>query len=415
MRVPVLLVCLWLVVFPTVAQDQADKEDPDHMPLRPVEVGNDWASIGVGGIISVDGLDFIQDAASEQQVGDLTEFRAAAVSAARFVIYGHLGRDYSVDYYMDWGYNGFDAGFDINHDDEYTLYNLEISLPKTPIGKLTIGRMKAPTTISRSWSGTYLPLAVRQAPVSALTKSRDDGVRLTNTALKKHLFWGVGVFNDWLTEGKSFDDTNTYVTGRVSGLVFDDRQNEHLLQIGLGLRWTDFVGDSIRFRAGPGIPFVPSFLDTGVMPGDEALWLTGELAWRKRNLMLTTEHIRTELDSPTIGDPTFAGSYVWFEWTLTGESRSWNYDKAEFGRPLPTRDFTKNGKGLWSLGFAVNDTDLSEGLIDGGDMQQAIIGVNWYPQKSYRWGLEYGRTRLDRQGLDSTTNFLHLFFHVSNL
>lgn len=390
-------------------------ENPDHMPLRTPVADNGRASIAVGGIISVDGLDMIQDDASEQQVGDLTEFRGAGLTAARFVVYGHLGSEHLVEYYSDWGYNGFSQGFDITADDEYSLYNLEIGFPKTPIGKLTVGRMKAPTTISRSWGGAYLPTAFRQAPVSAMTKSRDNGVRLTNTAFDKRLSWGVGVFNDWLTDGRSIGDANTYVTGRVSGLVFDDKEDEHMLEVGLGMRWTDFVEDSIRFKAGPGVPFVPNFLDTGDMPGDEVRWLSGELAWRKEKFMLTAEHIRTELDSPAIGNPTFAGSYVWFEWTLTGETRAWNYDDALFGRPLPSRDFTKGGKGLWSLSFAVNDTDLNEGLVNGGDMQQVMIGVNWYPQKSYRWGLAYGRTWLDRDGLESKSDFLHLFIHLSNL
>jgi len=390
-------------------------EDPDHMPERWLTADNGWASITAGGIISVDGLETIQDDESVQQVGDLTEFSGAGLTAARFVLFGHLGTKRLVEYYTDWGYNGFEEGFDITTDDEYTLHNLEIRFPKTPVGVLTIGRMKAPTTISRLWGGAYLPTAFRQAPVSALTKSRDSGVRLTNTALDRRLTWGVGVFNDWIIEGRSIDDTNTYVTGRVSGLVFDDKQTEHLLELGLGMRWTNFVDDSIRFSARPGIPFVPYYLDTGDIPGDEARWLTGELAWRKERFMLTAEHIRTDLDSPAIGDPSFAGSYVWFEWTLTGESRAWNYDDALFGRPLPSRDFTKGGKGLWSLSFAVNDTDLNDGLINGGDMQQVMLGVNWYPQKSYRWGLAYGRTWLDRDGLESKSDFLHLFIHLSNL
>ena len=227
--------------------------------------------------------------------------------------------------------------------------------------------------------------------------------------------WGVGVFNDWLTKGNSFGDTNTYLTGRATGLLFDDQPNENLFQIGLGFRWTNFVEDSLRFHAAPGIPFVPDYLDTGDMPGEEARWLTSEFAWRKHNFLLSGEHVRTRLDSPTIGNPTFKGSYVWFEWTLTGESRTFNYDTALFGRPIPTRDFTRGGMGLWSLGLAYSDTDLNESLIDGGDMQQFTIGINWYPQKSYRWALEYGRVALDRQGLHSISKYLHVVFHVSNL
>jgi phosphate-selective porin len=390
-------------------------DDPKRMPLRTIEASNDWASISVGGVVSVDGLDMIQDDASEQQVGDLTEFRQSALTAARVAFSGHLGREHPVNFYVDLGYNGFGEGFDITSDDEYSLYNLEFTFPEMRIGKLTVGRMKAPATISRVSGGAYLPTAFRQAPVSALTKSRDDGVRLTNTAFDKRMTWGVGVFNDWLTAGQNIGDTNTHVTGRVTGLVFDDKDNEQLLEVGLGMRWTDFVEDSIRFRAGPGVPFVPDYLDTGDLPGDEARWLTGEVSWRKRNFMITAEHVRTELDSPTIGNPTFSGSYVWLEWTMTGETRSWNYDKAEFGRPIPAHDFTKGGRGLWSFAFAVNDTDLKEGLVDGGDMQQVMFGINWYPSQSFRWGLAYGRTWLDRDGIDSTTDFLHLFIYLSNI
>jgi len=393
----------------------SEEEDPDHVPLRTIELNNDRASIYLAGIVSVDGLSYDQDEESRQQVGDLTEFEGGVISAARIVIGGHLGRDHQAEYYVDWGYNGFDEGFDIVHDDEFSLYNLEIKFPELRIGELTIGRMKAPSNLSRNWGGAYLPTAVRQAPVNSLTKSRDDGVRLTNTAFDKRLTWGVGVFNDWLTKGTNLSETNTYVTGRVAGLVFDDKENEHLLQVGLGMRLSDFVEDSIRFRAGPGVPSLPNFLDTGDMPADGVSWLTGEFAWRKRNFMVTAEHVQTDLDSPTIGNPTFRGSYVWFEWTMTGESRSWNYDQSLPKRPQPSRDFTKGGKGLWNLVFAINDTDLNQGLIEGGDMQQAMIGINWFPQKSFRWGLGYGRTWLDRDGIDSTSDFLHLFIHLSNL
>ena len=394
---------------------EPDYDDPDHVQARSIEANNGWASFGFGGAAAIDAVELDLDDASQQQFGGAAENERAGVTAARLILSGHLGRSHPVNYYVDWGYNGFDEGFDINAEDDYTLYNLEFRFPETRLGKLTVGRMKAPTTISRVWSGIYLPVSARQAPVSALTRARDDGVRLTNTAFDKRMTWGIGVFNDWLTVGRDIGDTNTYVTGRVTGLVLDDQPEGHLLHVGIGFRWTDFVEETIRFRAKPGVPLVPDYLDTGDMPSDGARWLTTEVAWRKKNLMLTAEHIRTDLDSPSIGNPTFTGSYVWLEWMLTGETRSFNKEKATFGRPIPFHDFSRGGNGLWSLGLAFNDTDLNEGLIDGGDMQQVTIGINWYPQKSYRWGLEYGRMWLDRDGLDSTSEFLHLFFHVTNL
>ena len=398
-----------------ITPPEPETEDPDHMPHRMIGVNYGWASIGIGGIISVDGLDLIQDEASKQQVGDLTQYRGGELTAARFVIFGHFGKNFPITYYTDMGYNGFEEGFDIVNDDEFSIYNLEFTFPMMGIGTLTIGKMKAPASLSRNWGGAYMPTALRAAPISALTKSRDDGVRLTNTAFYKRMTWGVGVFNEWLTLGKSFNNTNTYVTGRVTVLVFDDRENRHLLQMGVGMRWTNSVENYVRFRSRPGVPTVPKYLDTGDMTGDKVTWLTGELAWRKRNLMITAEHVRTDVSSPTFGDPTFTGSYLWFEWTLTGETRKWNYDSALPGRPLPSKDFTKGGKGLWALALAVVDADLNEGLIDGGDMQQVMIGINWYPQRSFRWGLHFNRTWLNRFGIKGTTDFLHLFLHVSNL
>ena len=160
---------------------------------------------------------------------------------------------------------------------------------------------------------------------------------------------------------------------------------------------------------------VPDFLDTGEMPGDAARWLTADFAYRKDRLLVSGEYIRTDLDSPLIADPGFTGSYVWAEWSLTGEVRNYNADKGVFTRPLPAHDFSMGGMGAWSLAFAVNDTDLNEGTIDGGDMQQVSIGINWYPEKSYRWGLEFSRIWLDRMGLESETDVAHLFLHVSNL
>ena len=44
-----------------------------------------------------------------------------------------------------------------------------------------------------------------------------------------------------------------------------------------------------------------------------------------------------------------------------------------------------------------------------------MIGIIWYPQKSFRWGLACNRTWLDRNGIESTSDFLHLFIHLSNL
>jgi len=398
-----------------IITEVAEAEDPDHVYVRPLVVGNKWASIGIGGIISTDAIGLMQDDESIGQVGDLTQYEGGGISAARIALYGHLGKSFAIGYYMDMGYNGFSEGFDIENNDEFTIYNLEIMFPKTWFGNFTIGKMKAPAGLSRNWGGAYMPTAVRAASINALTKSRDEGVKLTNTAFDKRMTWGVGLFNEFLTLKQSFNRTNTYVTGRLTGLVFDNKEINHLLQLGLGTRWTNSAENFVRFKASPGVPFIPEFINTDVMPGDGVIWLNGELAWRKRNFMINAEHVWTKVNSPTVGNPSFNGSYVWFEWTLSGESRVWNYEKALPGRPQPSRDFPKGGKGLWALVLSLNNTDLNDGDITGGKMQEINIGVNWYPQKSFRWGLFYTYAWLDKGGMNGNSQFIHLFLHVSNL
>ena len=98
--------------------------------------------------------------------------RPGAWVCARFAISGHIGRELPMHYYIDYGYNGFDAGFDLSDDDEYTLYNLELRPPETPLGQLTVGRHKALASISKNWAGAYLPLFARPAPVSSCPASR---------------------------------------------------------------------------------------------------------------------------------------------------------------------------------------------------------------------------------------------------
>jgi phosphate-selective porin OprO/OprP len=326
------------------------------------------------------------------------------------------GRDYKVNYYIDYGYNGFDEGFDLKPEGEWSLYNLEVTLPKTRLGTFTIGRQKAPESLSRVWTGQYLTMAIRSVPISVLTASRDNGIRLNNSAFNQRMTWGVGAFNDWLREkGTSFSDTDTYYVGRVTGLPIYADDGDHLMHLGLSTRFTGLESNSLRFRGRPGFFFGPDFIDTGELHGDGARWLIGEFAWKKKNFMVVAETVHTSIDSPSLGNPDFKGSYVWAEWTLTGESRSYNLTKATWNRPIPNSIFGTGGWGLWSIVASWSDTDLDDGLVTGGRLEEYVLGLSWYPSKSFRWGFEVGRARLDRYNIRGKTTFAQLYLHITNI
>ena len=359
---------------------------------------------------------FDQDANSILQVGSLDEYERAEVTAARLGLSGFIGRDYRVYYYIDYGYNGFEEGFKLQQDDEWSLYNLEVTFPKTRLGTFTVGRMKAPESISRVMGGLYEPTSLRSVPINVLTASRDNGIRLTNTALDDRMTWGTGIYNDWLSNsGQSFDETNTYIVGRVTGLpIFADGGN-HLLHLGLSARGTSMENESIRFRGKPGFSVGPDYLDTGDLQGKGARWLIGEFSWKKDNFLILAETVHTAIDSPTLGDPTLKGSYVWAEWTLTGESRGYDQSRGIWNRPLPNSNFTAGGTGLWSVTASWSDTDLDDKGVSGGRLEEYILGVSWFPQKGFRWGIEIGRASLDRFNIRGKTTFAQFYLHVTTL
>lgn len=388
-----------------------------QMPRRQVQLVYDNWDMTAAGLVALDYVQYDQDSASRQQVGDLTPFEGGDVADARLAVYGRLGGENSpVSYYVDLGFNGFQEGFDRTDDDDITLFNLELTTQIRRLGSLTVGRMKDYASNTRIMGGAWLPTTARSNPINALTRSRDNGLRLTNTAFNKRMTWALGLYNDWLSQSDTdFDEANTFATGRVTGLLLDDPDGEQLFHVGMSGRWTDAAEDTIRFRARPSIFSAPEFMDTGDIEFDDGQWFIGDVVWRKRNFMVMAEHVKTQIKSPTSGDLDFSGTSATFEWTLTGEGRGYNRDRGSVDRPIPNFDFGRGGKGLWAFALSWSDTDLTDGVVEGGEMEQIIAGISWYPSRSVRWGLEYSWIDLDRFGISGRTEFVHLFAHLGNL
>jgi len=87
------------------------------------------------------------------------------------------------------------------------------------------------------------------------------------------------------------------------------------------------------------------------------------------------------------------GGYVYFTWTITGESRPWDETQGEFGQLIPNG----NGKGLgaWELAFRFSNLSLSDtdaGIL-GGRANNYTAGVNWYPTPNLVVQLNYTKVQ----------------------
>jgi phosphate-selective porin OprO/OprP len=152
-------------------------------------------------------------------------------------------------------------------------------------------------------------------------------------------------------------------------------------------------------------------VDTGDIAADGMLQTGVELGAAWRNLYASAEAFRFEIDPSAAGAPdaAFGGWYVQGAWTLTGEKRSWNAASGGFQgvRPAHSFDPSAGAWGAWELAarYSVLDLNHAEGAagaarpasgIRGGEQRVTTVGLNWYPNRTVRFLLDYQWVDIDR-------------------
>ena len=133
-----------------------------------------------------------------------------------------------------------------------------------------------------------------------------------------------------------------------------------------------------------------------------------ELGLKQGPFWMISEYIRTDVDSNSFDDPTFAGFHVSGTWALTGEQRGYDRNKGLFDKLIPMQSVQSGGVGAWELVVRYSELDLSDGLVEGGDMSRMSIGVNWWPNRAFKGTIQYGAIDLDRLGVSSSSNVIQV-------
>jgi phosphate-selective porin OprO/OprP len=69
---------------------------------------------------------------------------------------------------------------------------------------------------------------------------------------------------------------------------------------------------------------------------------------------------------------------------------------------------TAGGPGAWEIVTRYSALDLTDALIEGGEMSRVSLGANWYATSSFKATVQYGWIDLDRFGIRSTTRVLQI-------
>ena len=123
--------------------------------------------------------------------------------------------------------------------------------------------------------------------------------------------------------------------------------------------------------------------------------------------MLGFEYIGTDVNAPQSGNPFLSGYHVTGSWAVTGEMRAYRKRSGTFD-PLPvSRPVNQGGWGAVELACRYSNTDLTDGTVDGGEMDILSLGVNWWFTRSTQFSVNYRHISLDRLGTQGDSSGLN--------
>lgn len=284
----------------------------------------------------------------------------------------------------------------------------------------TAGSFKVPFGLEAVSSAKYITFMERGLP-SAFLNLRSLGAMAATAG--DNWTGAVGLFGEPVTT-QNVDDEGWGPAGRLTWAPF--WKKDRVLHVGAGGQYrvpgdnaNGSLRERVRFRSKPesniisdnltqcgsptdtGCAGFPAgqgrssgrLVDTGNISGDVNYYTLGglEAAAVYGPFSLQAEYTRADVNRELAEDLAFDGYYVYGSWFLTGESRNYRPDKGIFDVLKPKRDFSLHGGGwgAWEVGLRFSSLDLSDENVDGGEIQDLTVGLNWYPNPYIRFMANY--------------------------
>ena len=370
------------------------------------EFETSWISLRLGFAAMEDGVFYVQDSASRQQMGDLTNealFRLDDLSLS--------GR---IKFARPWTFQvaGNYRGLDPTSSRGWTWTYFYLGIPIGDLATVTLGKQKLGVGLEMMENGRDIPFMERSVMTTATTfvDSHIVGARLWGSAAGGRMSWSAGWFNNWLDDGLSFGQSGNIFSGRLTGIAAESGWGKRLLHIGVSGVYREAQNGSFKAKSVPEVYEAPDFIDTGTFPGNHSSSFAGELAAVRGPVTLSGELTSTSVSSPQTDNPHFLGGYVMASWCLTGESRPYDRAVGTFGAIQPANPFSfgHGGRGAWEVAARYSSMDLTSGTVQGGRFDRLSGALSWYPTKQWRLEFNCGYGTLDRYGLRGHTSFYQL-------
>lgn len=317
--------------------------------------------------------------ALEEEVGDIEN--SVEVRRARLYSSGTIYDN--VEYKLQFDFAGGDADL----KDGYV--GIKKMFGNTGV---RIGHFNEPFCLDELTSSKYISF-IERSTSTAFAPGRNMGAMLHGHNNKKSATWALGYFRNTDDYG---EDSNkaSHFTGRATFTPMYEDKGKRALHLGIAASHRDYVSTA-RFRARPEVHDTHRFVDTGSFDADSALALGLEAALVEGPFSLQGEYMRTSVSVPTDDSPTFSSYYLQATCFLTGEHRKYKPKSGGFSRTKPHSDFLtmtedeKPHSGAWELTARYSALDLDDAAINGGQLKDITLGLNWYLNPNTRMMVNY--------------------------
>ena len=272
------------------------------------------------------------------------------------------------------------------------------------LGKLRVGWMSEPFSLERQTGAYNTGLMERSLPAQTFAPGSNIGTMVHDSGPKGRFTWAAGIFSVGQENDNNASGSRLSLTGRGTYLLAYRNEGRDLLHVGLSLSARSPTGGDTRYRSRPEARFVDYLVDTGNMQASSITLRGLEVAAVRGPLWMAAEHIRSKVSAQSLDDPTFKGTYLEVGWFLTGENRPYRTNSGTFDRVRPFTKYTKgnpfrkrNG-GAWELVGRLSRVDLTDGLVEGGELTNISGALSWYINGTTRVELNYIHASPKNQG-----------------
>lgn len=378
-------------VFDTI---QHSNKKTFHKPGSWTKFDTRFTTIKLGGGILYDGVTYIQDDISKEQIQCEPAIKARDI---RITSSGELKFKRSISWKIGLMYDGT--------ADEWLLRESGVMIAFPEIsGNIFIGRTKEGFSMNKIMVGYAGWTMERQMGIDIIPILA-DGIKYLGYYPKSRILLSLGAFADYTSKSHSFSTYHWQVIGRIGYLPIYSPSEKKLLQLAINTRYGKPVNNSFRLRSRPESNPSPYFIDTGKFPADYSYHLGAEVYYSSGPWMFGGEYSIHQFQSPQTNNPYFHGGEVMLSWILTGESRPYSTITGIYGFVSVNRSIFQGGPGAWEIVVRMTNHDLDEGTLSGGTFWKFTPTVNWYMSNNLRLELVYGYGVLDRFGKTGRTHF----------